>query len=74
MFFCLTLSLSGSLNPSVAKASATNARAGPQYVRYTAKPDAPGANPRCAQRLIRIDQAAADPLEPSKFRHKKVRD
>ena len=62
----------GTLNPSVAKAATPASTAGPQYIRYTANPNAPGTNPRTANRLIRIDQAVADPLEPSKFRHKKV--
>jgi SNW domain-containing protein 1 len=54
-------------------ATAVVAPSGPRYVRYTANQQAPGHNASCAQRIIRIEEAEVDPLEPSKFKHKKVR-
>lgn len=43
-----------------------------QYIRYTASEDAPGYNPAAKQRIIRMVEAPVDPMEPAKFRHKKI--
>ena len=42
------------------------------YIRYTPKPSAPGYNPNCKQRIIRMVDLPVDPMEPPKFKHKKV--
>eukprot|EP00917_Polyrhabdina_sp_WS-2016_P016868 GHVP01036476.1.p1 GENE.GHVP01036476.1~~GHVP01036476.1.p1 ORF type:complete len:418 (-),score=95.18 GHVP01036476.1:241-1440(-) len=44
----------------------------PEYVSYTPKPNAPGANPNITQRTLRMVEKAVDPLEPPKFKHKRV--
>ena len=44
----------------------------PEFIKYSTNPNAPGYNPECAQRLVRIVEAQKDPLEPSKFRHRKL--
>eukprot|EP00938_MAST-03A_sp_MAST-3A-sp1_P005070 g5070.t1 len=43
-----------------------------KFVRYTPRTDAPGYNPNIKQRIIRMVEAQVDPMEPPKFRHKKV--
>ena len=43
-----------------------------EFVRYTPKPSAPGYNPNCKQRIIRIVDVPVDPMEPPKFMHRKV--
>jgi SNW domain-containing protein 1 len=47
-------------------------RSDPEFVKYSTNPNAPGHNPQLSQRLVRIVEAQKDPLEPSKFRHRKV--
>ena len=42
------------------------------YYRYTPNPEAPGYNPKIAQRVIRMVDAPVDPMEPPKFMHKKA--
>jgi len=44
----------------------------PDFVRYTPNPNAPGYTPNCKERVIRISEKPVDPLEPPKFKHKKV--
>jgi len=44
----------------------------PEYIRYTSNPDAPGHNPDCATRVIRMVEEQVDPLQPPKFKHKRV--
>ena len=43
-----------------------------KFVRYTPRTDAPGYNPNIKQRIIRMVEAQVDPMEPPKFKHKKV--
>jgi len=44
----------------------------PEFVRYTPNPNAPGYTPNCKERVIRITEKPQDPLQPPKFKHKKV--
>ncbi len=43
-----------------------------KYIRYTPAEDAPGRNAAISQRIVRVVEAPVDPLEPAKFKHKKV--
>eukprot|EP01138_Halocafeteria_seosinensis_P002262 gb/GECG01002314.1/.p1 GENE.gb/GECG01002314.1/~~gb/GECG01002314.1/.p1 ORF type:complete len:602 (+),score=117.25 gb/GECG01002314.1/:1-1806(+) len=43
-----------------------------QYFRYTPDENAPGYNPNASQRVVRMAEAPEDPLEPPRFKHKKV--
>jgi hypothetical protein len=51
---------------------ATQAARDHEFVRYTPKPDAPGYNPNCKQRIIRMVDMPVDPMQPPKFEHKKL--
>lgn len=42
------------------------------YIRYTPDQNAPGYNAQTSQRVIRMQEAPEDPLEPPRFKHKKV--
>jgi hypothetical protein len=42
-------------------------------VRYRANPTAPGYNPAAKERVIELVEAQVDPMEPSRHKHKKVR-
>eukprot|EP00922_Rhytidocystis_sp_ex-Travisia-forbesii_P015825 GHVS01023586.1.p1 GENE.GHVS01023586.1~~GHVS01023586.1.p1 ORF type:complete len:421 (+),score=85.55 GHVS01023586.1:79-1341(+) len=44
----------------------------PKFYKYTPDQQAPGHNANCSQRVIRMVDKITDPLEPSKFRHKRV--
>jgi len=44
----------------------------PEFVRYTPNPDAPGYTPNCRERVIKIVEKQIDPLQPPRFKHKKV--
>eukprot|EP01068_Selenidium_serpulae_P012937 Selendium_serpulae@DN5899_c0_g1_i3.p1 len=44
----------------------------PTYVKYTPNQQAPGHNANCAQRIIRLVAKQIDPLEPAKFKNKRV--
>eukprot|EP00002_Diphylleia_rotans_P039411 TRINITY_DN912_c0_g1_i1.p1 TRINITY_DN912_c0_g1~~TRINITY_DN912_c0_g1_i1.p1 ORF type:complete len:569 (+),score=147.50 TRINITY_DN912_c0_g1_i1:93-1799(+) len=44
----------------------------PTYVRYTPQQQGGAFNSGAAQRMIRLVEAPKDPLEPPKFKHKKV--
>ena len=59
---------SKSLNASAKSAEANKA----SFVKYTPNEDAPGYNPDAANRVIKVMQKPVDPLEPPKFKHKKV--
>eukprot|EP00940_MAST-03C_sp_MAST-3C-sp2_P000855 g855.t1 len=43
-----------------------------KYIRYTPREDAPGYNPNVKQRVIKMVEAQVDPMQPPKFRHKKI--
>lgn len=57
------------VDPSAAAAAAARGSEA-QYVRYT--PSASAAGPHVGTRIVRIQDAPVDPLEPPKFRHVKV--
>jgi hypothetical protein len=44
----------------------------PKFIRYTPDTSAPGFNPNARQRVIRMVEAQVDPMEPPKFKHRKV--
>ena len=44
----------------------------PTFIRYTPDTSAPGFNPNARQRVIRMVEAQVDPMEPPKFKHRKV--
>eukprot|EP01039_Chlorochromonas_danica_P005445 gene5445-5993_t len=44
----------------------------PQYIRYTANPNAPGYNAAASQRVIKMVEAQVDPMEPPKHKQMKV--
>ncbi|OMJ18446.1 Pre-mRNA-processing protein 45 [Smittium culicis] len=45
---------------------------GVSYVRYTPNKDGPGYDPKMSQRIIRMSEMQVDPMEPPKFKHKRV--
>ena len=49
-----------------------NQQSGPSFVKYKADPNAPGYDPKTANRIVRLTTVQADPLEPSVFRHKRL--
>jgi SNW domain-containing protein 1 len=44
----------------------------PTFIRYTPDTSAPGFNTNARQRVIRMVEAQVDPMEPPKFKHRKV--
>mmetsp|Transcript_28823 Transcript_28823/g.63743 ORF Transcript_28823/g.63743 Transcript_28823/m.63743 type:complete len:565 (+) Transcript_28823:4-1698(+) len=44
----------------------------PEFVRYTPDSNAPGYTLNCKERVVRISERQRDPLEPPKFKHKKI--
>mmetsp|Transcript_109227 Transcript_109227/g.319732 ORF Transcript_109227/g.319732 Transcript_109227/m.319732 type:complete len:541 (+) Transcript_109227:68-1690(+) len=44
----------------------------PEFIRYTPNPDAPGYNPNCRERVIKLVEKQVDPFMPPRFKHKKV--
>ncbi|CAD7699334.1 unnamed protein product [Ostreobium quekettii] len=44
----------------------------PQYIKYTPSQSGPQFNSGAKQRIIKLQDMPSDPLEPPKFRHKKV--
>lgn len=51
---------------------AKSANQEPEYIKYTPNKQAPGHNANCSQRIIRMVEAQVDPMEPPKFKHKRV--
>ncbi|CDJ67394.1 GAMYB-binding protein, related [Eimeria necatrix] len=43
-----------------------------EFVRYTPAKLVEGHNSGCAQRLLRLEDVAVDPLDPPRFKHKRV--
>ncbi|KAL8269362.1 hypothetical protein Esti_006725 [Eimeria stiedai] len=43
-----------------------------EFVRYTPAKMCDGHNSGCAQRLLRLEDVAVDPLDPPRFKHKRV--
>lgn len=43
-----------------------------EFVRYTPSKLVEGHNSGCAQRLLRLEDVAVDPLDPPRFKHKRV--
>eukprot|EP00397_Hematodinium_sp_SG-2012_P006267 GEMP01006295.1.p1 GENE.GEMP01006295.1~~GEMP01006295.1.p1 ORF type:complete len:407 (-),score=106.76 GEMP01006295.1:638-1858(-) len=68
----LQLALEKKGNKGNLRSIGTTSEKKPEFVRYTPNEDAPGHNPACAQRIIRISEAQKDPMEPPKFKHMKV--
>lgn len=71
------LALESLLQGKIAKSKPSNAvsiseASEPEYIRYTANPEAPGFNPGLQNRVIRMVEAQVDPMEPPKHKHKKV--
>lgn len=50
----------------------TNDSNGPTFIRYTPSQKGEGHNSGATQRIIRLTEMPSDPLEPPKFKHKKV--
>ena len=50
----------------------TNSQAKAQYIKYTPTNTSAAHNSGASQRVIRLIEAQVDPLEPPKFKHKKV--
>ena len=46
--------------------------AAPEYIKYTPSKQGEAYNSGASHRLIKMHEVSADPLEPPKFRHKKV--
>jgi len=61
---------SGDAVLAAASANANGPRA--QFVKYRPDANAPGYNPNAAERVIKIVEAAIDPMEPPKHKHRKV--
>jgi SNW domain-containing protein 1 len=70
--------VSGAMAAARSGASAVSAAASAagadsaRIIRYTPDEDAPGFNPAARTRIIKVVTAASDPLEPPKFKHKKM--
>lgn len=43
-----------------------------KFIRYIPDEAAPGYNPKCAERIVRIAEKQIDPLEPAKFRARRA--
>lgn len=65
----LELALNKKISAGVPQSQTNKA---PEYVRYTPNKDTPGYNAACEQRVVKIVEKQIDPLEPPKFKHKKV--
>eukprot|EP00392_Amoebophrya_sp_AT5.2_P018844 g19484.t1 len=57
---------------SMSNNGGANGMAKSSFVKYTPDQDAPGYNPAAANRVIKVMEKPVDPLEPPKFKHKKV--
>lgn len=53
-------------------ATSQNVDAQTEFIKYTARPDAPGYNPAAATRIVQMVPAQLDPLMPPKHRHVKA--
>lgn len=65
----LELALNGKMQAGLPKRAE---RKEPEFVRYTPNPDAPGYNENCRERVIKLVEKQVDPLQPPRFKHKKV--
>jgi SNW domain-containing protein 1 len=43
-----------------------------QYIKYTPKQQGDGHNSEASQRIIKMHEVQVDPLEPAKFKHKRI--
>ena len=57
---------------SVGQSKASGAVAAPEYIKYTPSKQGEAYNSGASHRLIKMHEVQHDPLEPPKFRHKKV--
>jgi SNW domain-containing protein 1 len=53
-------------------ATSQNVEQNTEFIKYTARPDAPGYNPSAATRIIQMVPAKLDPLMPPKHKHVKA--
>jgi SNW domain-containing protein 1 len=53
-------------------ATSQNVEQKTEFIKYTARPDAPGYNPAAATRIIQMVPAKLDPLMPPKHKHVKA--
>ena len=53
-------------------ATSQNVEAKTEFIKYTARPEAPGYNPAAATRIIQMVPAQLDPLMPPKHKHVKA--
>jgi len=63
------LELSKNMNQGIVKKPTAQ---DPRYIKYTPAQQAPGHNANCSQRIVRLVEKQTDPIEPPKFRHKKI--
>ena len=56
----------------IAAASANHGGPKAQFIKYKPDVNAPGYNPNAKERVIKIIDAAIDPMEPPKHKHRKV--
>ncbi len=61
-----------SARPGSIPANAVSRPEDDKIIRYTPDESAPGFNPAARTRIIKLVEAAVDPMEPPKFKHKKV--
>lgn len=58
--------------PTLVQSNQQPQKGKPTYIRYTPSQEGEGFNSGANQRIIRLTEAPTDPLEPPKFKHKKV--
>jgi SNW domain-containing protein 1 len=57
---------------ALTKSNNPDATSTTEFIKYTARPDAPGYNPAAATRIIQMVPALVDPLMPPKHKHIKA--
>eukprot|EP00403_Amphidinium_massartii_P030838 CAMPEP_0178398782 /NCGR_PEP_ID=MMETSP0689_2-20121128/14947_1 /TAXON_ID=160604 /ORGANISM="Amphidinium massartii, Strain CS-259" /LENGTH=513 /DNA_ID=CAMNT_0020019549 /DNA_START=91 /DNA_END=1632 /DNA_ORIENTATION=- len=65
----LELVLNGAIQAGLPKSREEKA---PEFVRYIPNLNAPGYTPNCKERVVRITEREKDPMDPPRFKHKKV--
>ncbi|OLY77633.1 Pre-mRNA-processing protein 45 [Smittium mucronatum] len=64
--------IDGKLTASKPRGQSKSMESGSSYIRYTPNKDGPGYDPKMSQRIIRMSEMQIDPMEPPKFKHKRV--
>ncbi|PVV01846.1 hypothetical protein BB560_003725 [Smittium megazygosporum] len=64
--------INGKLAAAKPRNNRTEIESGATFIRYTPNPDGPGYSKNTNQRIIRMSEMSVDPMEPPKFRHKRV--